>query len=55
MFTYKRFSSLIYKFSGKVTYSTSTKNIKACVVGAGPAGFYTCQYLLKHQPNSQVE
>lgn len=37
-------------------YSTSpTKVIKTCIVGSGPAGFYSAQYILKHLPNSQVD
>lgn len=28
---------------------------RICIVGAGPAGFYAAQYLLKHLENSQVD
>lgn len=37
-------------------YATSTARvIKACIVGSGPAGFYSAQYILKHLPNSHVD
>lgn len=35
-------------------YSDS-KRIKTAIVGAGPAGFYAAQYILKHLQNSQVD
>lgn len=42
--------------SGQVFYSTSSsKVVKTCIVGGGPAGFYSAQYILKHLPNSQVD
>lgn len=38
------------------TYSTSaTKLIRTCIIGSGPAGFYSAQYILKHLPNSHVD
>lgn len=36
-------------------FSQNSNAIKACVVGAGPGGFYSSQYLLKHLPNCQVD
>ncbi|CRL00472.1 CLUMA_CG013734, isoform A [Clunio marinus] len=40
----------------KANYSESkAKTIKACIVGSGPAGFYSAQYILKHLPNSHVD
>lgn len=42
--------------SSHLFYSTSpSKKIKTCIIGAGPAGFYSAQYILKHLPNSQVD
>lgn len=35
--------------------TTSNRPIKAAIVGAGPAGFYSAQYILKHLQNSQVD
>ena len=28
---------------------------RICVVGAGPAGFYASQYILKHLPSSSID
>lgn len=28
---------------------------KVCIVGAGPAGFYAAQYLVKHLPDAEVD
>lgn len=40
----------------QLSYATSASRvIKACIVGSGPAGFYSAQYILKHLPNSQVD
>lgn len=37
-------------------YATTASNvIRTCIVGSGPAGFYSAQYLLKHLPNSRVD
>ncbi|XP_035785165.1 NADPH:adrenodoxin oxidoreductase, mitochondrial-like [Anopheles albimanus] len=35
--------------------STVTVKPRICIVGAGPAGFYTAQYILKHLDNSQID
>ncbi|ETN64295.1 fad nadph dehydrogenase [Anopheles darlingi] len=35
--------------------STGTVKPRICIVGAGPAGFYTAQYILKHLENSQID
>lgn len=44
------------RFSQGLSYSTGpAKEIKTCIVGSGPAGFYSAQYLLKHLPNAQVD
>lgn len=41
---------------GHLNYSSSvSKTIKACIIGSGPGGFYSAQYLLKHLPNSHVD
>uniref|UniRef100_A0A182S7W1 Uncharacterized protein n=1 Tax=Anopheles maculatus TaxID=74869 RepID=A0A182S7W1_9DIPT len=34
---------------------SSTVRPRICIVGAGPAGFYTAQYILKHLDNSDVD
>ncbi|XP_055609425.1 NADPH:adrenodoxin oxidoreductase, mitochondrial [Uranotaenia lowii] len=39
--------------SSSVTNSTIQKRI--CIVGAGPAGFYAAQYILKHLENSHID
>lgn len=37
-------------------YSTAAaREIKTCIIGSGPAGFYSAQYILKHLPNAQVD
>ncbi|XP_003786199.1 NADPH:adrenodoxin oxidoreductase, mitochondrial [Otolemur garnettii] len=36
-------------------FSTQEKTPQICVVGSGPAGFYTAQHLLKHHPQAQVD
>uniref|UniRef100_A0A8C5VCQ9 NADPH:adrenodoxin oxidoreductase, mitochondrial n=1 Tax=Microcebus murinus TaxID=30608 RepID=A0A8C5VCQ9_MICMU len=36
-------------------FSTQEKTPQICVVGSGPAGFYTAQYLLKHHPQAHVD
>lgn len=36
-------------------FSSTPSKVKACIIGGGPAGFYSAQYLLKHLPNSQVD
>lgn len=42
------------KFESKCSYSTN-KAQKICVVGAGPAGFYVTQHIVKHLPNAHVD
>ena len=42
--------------TNKSYYSTEpAKVVKTCIVGSGPAGFYSAQYILKHLPNSRVD
>ncbi|XP_037349429.1 NADPH:adrenodoxin oxidoreductase, mitochondrial isoform X2 [Talpa occidentalis] len=36
-------------------FSTQEQTPQICVVGSGPAGFYTTQYLLKHHPQAHVD
>ncbi|XP_008071530.1 NADPH:adrenodoxin oxidoreductase, mitochondrial isoform X2 [Carlito syrichta] len=36
-------------------FSTQEKTPKICVVGSGPAGFYTAQHLLKHHSQAHVD
>lgn len=40
---------------GSRKFSTSANIVRTCIVGSGPAGFYSSQYLLKHLPNCKVE
>lgn len=57
----KRLSSAIphsmYKYLfTKRSYSETSKNSpKVCVVGAGPAGFYATQHIIKTLPNASVD
>lgn len=39
----------------RLNYSNDTKALRTCVVGSGPAGFYSSQYLLKHLPNVKID
>ncbi|CAD7076894.1 unnamed protein product [Hermetia illucens] len=43
-----------YSFSTSATSYGSIEK-KICIVGAGPAGFYAAQYLLKHLPNCSID
>ncbi|XP_024616580.1 NADPH:adrenodoxin oxidoreductase, mitochondrial isoform X1 [Neophocaena asiaeorientalis asiaeorientalis] len=36
-------------------FSTQEQTAQICVVGSGPAGFYTAQHLLKHHPRAHVD
>nr|XP_020021104.1 NADPH:adrenodoxin oxidoreductase, mitochondrial [Castor canadensis] len=36
-------------------FSTQEKIPQICVVGSGPAGFYTAQHVLKHHPQAHVD
>ena len=36
-------------------YSTSSVTPRIAVVGAGPAGFYASQHILKHLPESRID
>ncbi|KAB7507074.1 NADPH:adrenodoxin oxidoreductase, mitochondrial [Armadillidium nasatum] len=37
------------------TYSSSRAYAQVCIVGSGPAGFYTAQHILKKHPDVQVD
>lgn len=46
----------VFRRTNQSHYSSEApKAIKTCIIGAGPAGFYSAQYILKHLPNSQVD
>uniref|UniRef100_A0A182NMD3 NADPH:adrenodoxin oxidoreductase, mitochondrial n=1 Tax=Anopheles dirus TaxID=7168 RepID=A0A182NMD3_9DIPT len=36
-------------------YASTEVRPRICIVGAGPAGFYTAQYILKHLDNSDID
>ncbi|XP_065567514.1 NADPH:adrenodoxin oxidoreductase, mitochondrial-like isoform X1 [Artemia franciscana] len=36
-------------------YNNNNQSHKVCVVGSGPAGFYTTQYILKNHPKANVD
>ena len=36
-------------------FSSGTAGERICIVGAGPAGFYAAQYLLKNLPECKVD
>lgn len=36
-------------------FSSGTASERICIVGAGPAGFYAAQYLLKNLPECRVD
>lgn len=56
MWKWKKLLIDVCQKSNQLFYSTeSSKVIKACIVGSGPSGFYSAQYILKHLPNSQVD
>lgn len=46
-----------YLSTTTTTITTNTNKIKRkiCIVGAGPAGFYAAQYIVKHLNNSHVD
>lgn len=37
------------------TVPRSTNKKKICIVGAGPAGFYAAQYLVKHLDDAEID
>lgn len=41
--------------NGKSVQDGATNTQKVCIVGAGPAGFYAAQYLVKHLPDAEVD
>lgn len=55
MWKWRKLLTFACRGSSQIYYSTSPKPIKTCIVGSGPAGFYSAQYILKHLPNSQVD
>lgn len=41
---------------GRALYSTSLNTeVKICVIGSGPAGFYASQHLVKHIPSVKID
>lgn len=49
-------SSGVLNFQTAHNFSTNqTNSPKVCVIGAGPAGFYASQYILKTIPNAQID
>nr|XP_020858221.1 NADPH:adrenodoxin oxidoreductase, mitochondrial isoform X2 [Phascolarctos cinereus] len=44
-----------FPFGFRQLFSTLELAPHICVVGSGPAGFYTAQHLLKHHPQAQVD
>ncbi|XP_055994398.1 NADPH:adrenodoxin oxidoreductase, mitochondrial isoform X1 [Sorex fumeus] len=48
-------SPTIIKCCPRRLFSTQQQDPQICVVGSGPAGFYTAQHLLKHHPQAQVD
>lgn len=54
------YHSPIHSIATRTKTSTSTTAVltlkkKICVVGAGPAGFYAAQYLVKHLADAEVD
>uniref|UniRef100_A0A671ESF7 NADPH:adrenodoxin oxidoreductase, mitochondrial n=1 Tax=Rhinolophus ferrumequinum TaxID=59479 RepID=A0A671ESF7_RHIFE len=41
--------------SSRQQFSTQEQTTQICVVGSGPAGFYTAQHLLKHHTRARVD
>ncbi|XP_058835763.1 NADPH:adrenodoxin oxidoreductase, mitochondrial [Topomyia yanbarensis] len=39
----------------RVASSSATVQKRICIIGAGPAGFYAAQYILKHLDDSQID
>ncbi|XP_053682905.1 NADPH:adrenodoxin oxidoreductase, mitochondrial [Sabethes cyaneus] len=48
---------LLKLFSTGTRFASSANTVqkRVCIVGAGPAGFYAAQYILKHLDNSQID
>lgn len=38
-----------------IRFFAQNPSTRVCIVGAGPAGFYAAQHILKHLPNSNVD
>ena len=47
--------SLSYFASSRRGFTSSVSQPHVCVVGAGPAGFYTIEYLLKSLPDAKID
>ena len=42
--------------NGNFFYSTTAPGLeRVCIVGSGPAGFYTAKYLLKEHPDVKID
>ena len=48
-------TSILYTTSANFSTSASSSPTRVCIVGSGPSGFYTAKYLLKDDPNVQVD
>lgn len=56
MFPLTRSVKVVQKcISSNASTAISTVKPRICIVGAGPAGFYTAQYILKHLTNSCID
>lgn len=56
-FITRNLSILRYIGTKPTRFASSSTSIqkRICIVGAGPAGFYAAQYMLKHLENSQID
>jgi ribulose 1,5-bisphosphate synthetase/thiazole synthase len=52
----KKYLSWIWasRYSRRSSSSIALQKVRVCIVGAGPAGFYTAKYLMKELSNVQV-
>lgn len=55
-FKYRGLSSSTSAFTSASTATSSVEiKPKICVIGAGPAGFYATQYILKRWDNAEID